>query len=442
MKPEFDYYEFLEVDREADQKTIKRAFLKKARVLHPDVNKEPDAEEQFKRLNEAYSVLSDEQRRANYDRFGDPDGPGGYGGGMDDIFGGGFGMEDLFSTFFGGGMGGRARAPRTRGRDMVMNLRITLEQAAAGLTRTVTYDRLAPCDDCGGTGSEDGGAVETCPACHGSGMQTRVQRTILGAMQTQTVCEECGGTGQVVAHPCPTCDGQGRTPSHDRVEIEIPAGVYDGQELRIAGMGEAGVRGEAAGDLVIHVSVEESQDFVRHGDDLVCVLDVDALHALVGTTRVQAGILAGERVEVAVPAASEHGSHVVVPGYGMPRQQGGRGDLVCVVNVVMPHDLTQDEFAQVAAVVAAIDARKEAEAASNAAAGDAGAGGTASDGDAEKNREGAAGVRARAAADAGARGVSTDGAGTEGADGAAATAAGAAGKPKKKPRFTKRKKKK
>ncbi|MEE1208884.1 MAG: DnaJ domain-containing protein, partial [Parafannyhessea umbonata] len=150
-----DYYEILGVERDADAKTIKRAFLKKARVLHPDVNKEPDAEEKFKEVNEAYSVLSDERKRANYDRYGTAEGPGGFGSDyvdMSDIFGGGFGINDIFDSFFGGGQGGgSSRAARTRGRDMGITLRVTLEEAAAGCTKTIAYDRLAPCDDCGGT---------------------------------------------------------------------------------------------------------------------------------------------------------------------------------------------------------------------------------------------------------------------------------------------------
>ena len=174
MDKERDYYEILGVDRDADDKTIKRAFLKKARTLHPDVNKEPGAEERFKEVNEAYSVLSDPRKRSNYDRYGTPDGPGGFGSDyvdMSDIFGGsGFGFSDIFDSFFGGGASsGGGRAARTRGRDMGITLRITLEEAAAGCTKTVAYDRLAPCDDCGGTGAADGGHEQACSRCGGTG---------------------------------------------------------------------------------------------------------------------------------------------------------------------------------------------------------------------------------------------------------------------------------
>ena len=164
-----DYYEILGVEHDADAKTIKRAFLKKARTLHPDVNQAPDAERKFKEVNEAYSVLSDERKRSNYDRFGTPDGPGGFGSDyvdMSDIFGGGFGVSDIFESFFGGGATGAAgRAARTRGRDMGITLRVTLEEAAAGCTKTIAYDRLAPCDDCGGSGAADGGHATSCTRC-------------------------------------------------------------------------------------------------------------------------------------------------------------------------------------------------------------------------------------------------------------------------------------
>ena len=268
----------LGVGRDADAKTIKRAFLKKARTLHPDVSDEPDAEERFKEVNEAYSVLSDDTKRANYDRYGDPNGPAGFGGmgGMDDFFGGGFDMADLFSDFFGGRASGAGRV-RTRGRDMSVTLTISLEQAASGFERTITYDRLAPCEDCGGTGSADGEPPVTCPECGGTGYVVGWQHTILGRMQTQTTCPECHGTGQVIEHPCETCDGQGRTPSREKVKIAIPAGVDTGAQLVVEGAGEAGIRGDAAGDLVVRIDVAQSDRFVRQGDDLFRPLSIDAV---------------------------------------------------------------------------------------------------------------------------------------------------------------------
>ena len=349
-----DYYEILGVDRDADAKTIKRAFLKKARTLHPDVNKAPDAEEQFKEVNEAYTVLSDERKRANYDRYGTADGPAGFGSDyvdMSDIFGGGFGINDIFDSFFGGGSGG-GTAQRTRGRDMAMTLRVTLAEAAAGCTKTVAYERLAPCDDCGGTGVAEGGHERTCGRCHGTGVITQVQRTIFGQMQSQTVCPDCHGTGRVVDHPCETCEGQGRTPSRETVEVEVPAGIHSGQTVRLRGKGEAGVRGDSTGDLVVAIEVTPDERFERQGDDLFCRVVVDSLEAIVGTTREVDGILEGERVTVEVPAGCEFGQQVKVGGHGMPRQgMRSRGNLVAVVQVVPPEGLSAEELDEVRRIV-------------------------------------------------------------------------------------------
>ena len=351
MEETKDYYEILGVERDADAKTIKRAFLKKARTLHPDVSDAPDAEEQFKRVNEAYSVLSDERKRANYDRYGNPDGPAGFGGGVDvsDIFGG-FGMDDILSSFFGGGSSG-GRAARTAGRDMGITLRVTLAEAASGCTKTVAYDRLAPCDDCGGTGTAPGGHVTTCTRCHGTGRVTVVQRTVLGQMQTQTACPACGGSGHAIDHPCETCDGQGRTPSHETVKIDVPAGVHTGQSLKVSGYGEAGVRGDRAGDLLVRIEVAEDERFERQGDDLFHVERVSALEAMLGCTLQVQGVLTDEVVEVVVPRGCQPGQHLEVEGYGMPRLgMRARGKLVVVVDVTVPSDLTDSQVEALLAI--------------------------------------------------------------------------------------------
>ncbi len=343
-----DYYEILGVARDADKKTIKRAFLKLARELHPDVSDAPDAEERFKEVNEAYSVLSDDQRRSNYDRFGDPDGPGGFGGGsgyvdFSDIFGG-MGMEDIFSSFFGGGRGG-GRTTRTAGRDMGISLRITLAEAAAGCTKTIAYDRLAPCDDCDGKGMAEGGSVKTCPTCNGTGHVVTVQRTILGQMQATTPCPDCGGAGQTVDKPCETCDGQGRTPSREKVEIKIPAGIRSGQAVRVEGRGEAGVRGDTSGDLIVTIEISEDQTFERAGDDLYCRVEVDALEAIVGTSVSLEGVLPDDDVKVEVPAGCAYGQRIKVSGMGMPHMgRSDRGDLIAVVDITVPTDLSDDDM--------------------------------------------------------------------------------------------------
>ena len=347
MEPKKDYYEVLGVARDADQRTIKRAFLKLARTLHPDVNKEPDAEVRFKEVNEAYSVLSDERKRANYDQFGNPDGPGGFGSDfvdMSDIFGGGFGgMGDIFESFFGGGGRGGAAA-RTRGRDMSITLRITLAEAAAGVSKTIAYDRLAPCDDCNGTGVAEGGHETTCERCHGRGTVVEVQRTIFGQMQCQSTCPVCHGSGRVVDNPCDTCQGEGRTPSHETVKVDIPHGIRSGQSIRVDGRGEAGVRGDASGNLVVTVQVLEDERFERQGDDLIHIVDVDAIDAILGCEVEFDGILEGERLVAQVPAGCQYGQQVELRGSGMPRLgTSARGNMIVVVRVNVPSDIADEE---------------------------------------------------------------------------------------------------
>lgn len=346
MESHKDYYSVLGVARDADQRTIKRAFLKLARTLHPDVNKEPDAEKRFKEVNEAYSVLSDERKRANYDQFGDPNGPGGFGSDfvdMSDIFGGGFG--DIFDSFFGGG-GRGASATRTRGRDMSIALRITLVEAATGVSKTIAYDRLAPCDDCGGRGVAEGGHERTCDRCHGAGHVVEVQRTVFGQMQSQTTCPVCHGSGKVVDNPCETCGGEGRTPSHETVKVEIPHGVRSGQSIRIEGRGEAGVRGDTAGDLIATIQVLDDERFERRGDDLIHIVEVDAIDAMLGRTIEFEGILPHERVSVEVPSGCQYGQQIEVAGYGMPRLgSSARGTMIVVVRVTVPQNLAPEDIA-------------------------------------------------------------------------------------------------
>ena len=373
LEPKRDYYEVLGVDKDADARTIKRAFLKLARTLHPDVNKEPDAEEKFKEVNEAYSVLSDDQKRANYDRYGDPNGPSGFGSDyvdVSDIFGGsGFGFGDIFDSFFGGGAGrgGAAGQARTRGRDMGIHLQITLEEAAAGCTKTLSYERLAPCDDCNGTGTAEGGRMQTCSRCHGSGRVVEVQRTIFGQMQTQSTCPDCGGSGQVIDRPCETCEGQGRTPSREKVEVKIPAGIHSGQTVSVEGKGEAGLRGDACGNLVVSVDIKASERFERQGDDLYCTVKVDSLQAILGTTVVIDGILEGEQATIEVPAGCQFGQQVVVERRGMPRMgMIARGNLVAVVQVETPTDLTRAQLL----AISALEAERSLAAGGPAASGD------------------------------------------------------------------------
>lgn len=336
-----DYYEILGVERGASDADIRKAFHRKARTMHPDVSKDPDAEEKFKEVNEAYAVLSDSEKRDFYDRYGTVDGYGHGGPDLGDIFGG-FDMGDLFSSFFGGaatGSGGHAQ--RMDGRDMGASIFVTLQEAATGCSKEIAYNRLAPCESCEGTGCAEGGETVTCPTCHGTGQVVSVQRTFLGNMQTRSVCADCGGSGVTINHPCPECEGQGRLPDRERVSVKVPAGFSDGQQLRVPGYGEAGVRGAHAGDLIVTVRVAPDERFQRSGDDLHVRIEVSVAQAALGATLEVEGILPDELVEVEVPAGCQYDDTVRVPGMGMPRlRRGGRGDLIAHVDVVVPTSLT------------------------------------------------------------------------------------------------------
>lgn len=347
-----DLYEILGVSKDASESEIKKAFRRRARELHPDVNKAADAEDQFKELNEAYDVLSDPNKRAQYDRFGTIPGAagGGYGGGsgyvdFDDLFGGGFGgMGDIFSSFFGGQGGQGGRPARKEGRDMGVGLRITLEEVARGVEKEIVYDRLAPCPDCKGTGLGENGKVVTCPECGGKGRVVSVQRTFLGDMQTATTCKKCNGTGSSIENPCPECEGQGRVPDRQRVTVKVPAGIRDGQQLRVGGFGEAGIQGAQAGDLIVTCRVQPHEFFERDGDDLHGRANISFIQATLGAEIEIDGIMPDEKVQVRIPAGCQNEQVVRVKGFGMPRLKSDiRGSMYVHVNVVIPEKITKKQ---------------------------------------------------------------------------------------------------
>lgn len=347
-----DLYEILGVSKDASESEIKKAFRRRARELHPDVNKAADAEDQFKELNEAYDVLSDPNKRAQYDRFGTIPGAagGGYGGGsgyvdFDDLFGGGFGgMGDIFSSFFGGQGGQGGRPARKEGRDMGVGLRITLEEVARGVEKEIVYDRLAPCPDCKGTGLGENGKVVTCPECGGKGRVVSVQRTFLGDMQTATTCKKCNGTGSSIENPCLECEGQGRVPDRQRVTVKVPAGIRDGQQLRVGGFGEAGIQGAQAGDLIVTCRVQPHEFFERDGDDLHGRANISFIQAILGAEIEIDGIMPDEKVQVRIPAGCQNEQVVRVKGFGMPRLKSDiRGSMYVHVNVVIPEKITKKQ---------------------------------------------------------------------------------------------------
>lgn len=333
-----DYYELLGVARDASESDIKKAFRRKARETHPDVCELPDAEERFKAVNEAYDVLCDPQKRAMYDQYGTVD-PRQTGRGPDlgDIFGG-FGMEDLFSAFFGGGSSGRRAS--TEGRDVAVTVGITLEEAAAGATKHVVINRMVACEECSATGSADGSGAQRCDQCAGTGQKQSYRQTFLGTVTTSTPCTSCSGTGSVIAHPCSECAGQGRVPDKDHVDIEIPAGIDDGMQIRMRNRGETGIRGAAAGDLLVNIRVYPHEYLHRQGDDLHCRVSISISQAALGADVPVTGI-EGE-VEISIPAGSQHADTIRLRGQGMPRLRGsGRGDLMAHLAVEIPRKLTK-----------------------------------------------------------------------------------------------------
>ncbi len=342
-----DYYEVLGVPRDADDTTIKKAFRRLARELHPDVNKhDPDAEEKFKEAAEAYEVLSDAERRATYDRYG-REGlrSGGYAPNFE-----GFDVSDLFQAFFGGGglgdlfgMGGAARAGPIQGGDVAVAAEIDLAEAAQGAAVEVSYEAVTTCEHCHGNGAEPGTPIETCPRCQGSGQLRAVSRTPFGQVMRTTVCDVCHGDGRVAREPCKVCRGRGRKVERPKVKVDVPAGIADGQRIRIAGRGHSGERGGPAGDLYVLVRVREDPRFVRDGDDLVTAVDVSAPLAALGTI-VEVPTVLGENVEVDVPAGTQPHETLIVRGAGMPALRGRRkGDLRVVVNVVVPRHLNHKQ---------------------------------------------------------------------------------------------------
>jgi molecular chaperone DnaJ len=336
-----DYYEVLGVGREADETEIKKAFRRLARELHPDTNADdPDAEEKFKEAAEAYEVLSDAERRQLYDAYGH-DGPrsGGYSGFEGSI-------SDLFSAFFGGGFesafGGGARGGAVQGGDIALAATIELADAARGTQIDVAYDARALCETCHGNGAEPGTPIVTCPRCGGSGQLQAVSRTAFGQLVRSAVCDRCGGDGRLAEQPCHTCGGDGMKVVRRQISVDIPAGIADGQRIRLSGRGHGGERGGPSGDLYVIVRVQEDERFLRDGDDLVTVIDVPAPLAALGTT-VQVPTLDGD-VPVEIPAGTQPGETIRLGGRGMPPLRRGRtGDLRIVVNVTVPRRLSRDQ---------------------------------------------------------------------------------------------------
>jgi molecular chaperone DnaJ len=336
-----DYYEILGVGREASETEIKKAFRGLARELHPDVNDhDPEAEEKFKEAAEAYEVLSDAERRQTYDAYGHE---GLRSGGFDPRAGFGS-IDDIFQAFFGsgGGFGFGGGARSAAGADITIAIEIDLAEVATGVRREITYDAVARCEHCNGNGAEPGTPIKTCDRCGGAGEMRQVTRTPFGQMVRSAVCEACGGAGKIPESPCEVCGGSGRTHRAKTSAIEVPAGIEDGQRMRVSGAGHAGEAGAAAGDLYVEVRVREDERFQRDGHDLVSMVSIPATEAMLGTTVTVETLDSEQEIEVA--AGTQPGHEVVLRGAGLPRLGGRRrGNLRVILNVVVPTNLDDEQ---------------------------------------------------------------------------------------------------
>ncbi|MFW5972094.1 MAG: molecular chaperone DnaJ [Bacillota bacterium] len=342
MASKRDYYEVLGVSRDADEDEIKKAYRKKARKLHPDVNKDdPNAEENFKELSEAYEILSDSNKRARYDQYGHS-GINDQDFNFDDFAQGGFGgFEDIFDMFFGGGRGGRRRGPR-RGNDLQYRLRISFETAAFGGAEEINIPRTETCNTCNGSGAKPGTDTKTCPKCHGNGQIRTTQQTPFGHFAQTSVCDRCGGDGRIVEEPCPTCNGQGQVRKRRKITVNIPAGVENGSRLRMAGEGEAGEQGAPSGDLYIIIEVSSHKIFKRQGDDIHCEVPINFVQATLGD-EIEVPTLEG-KVKFNIPEGTQPGTSFRLKNKGIAHLNGyGRGDEYITVKIMIPKTLNDKQ---------------------------------------------------------------------------------------------------
>ena len=324
-----NYYEILEVSQNATKDEIKSAFRKKARTLHPDVNKEPDAEEKFKELGKAYETLMDDNKRATYDRYGE-----------DGLKSAGFDTNGPFAGGFGGGVD--PNAPQ-RGDDLRYDLEITFKEAVFGTTKEIKFDHLEICPECNGSGAEKGTQPITCSTCNGSGQVKTITRTPLGAISQISICPDCRGTGKKVGTPCTACKGYGKIEKNKKIEIRIPAGVDNLSKIRVSGEGDAGTNGGPAGDLFVVLRVKSSNYYKRDGVDVFTCLDIDPSQAVLGD-ELEVGTLDGAKV-VKIHPGIQSGNTIKIKGAGVPvlSRPSQRGDHIIIVNVQIPEQPTAEE---------------------------------------------------------------------------------------------------
>ena len=351
MADKRDYYEVLGLSKGAGEAEIKKAYRSLAKKYHPDLNPgNAEAEAKFKEINEAYDVLSDADKKAKYDQFGhsafDPTAGGGYGG----AYGGGFGdfgdIGDIFSSFFGGGFGGssgqRRNAP-TRGEDIAVRVTVTFEEAAFGVKKDVTYNRIQKCADCGGSGAAKGTHAETCKTCGGSGQRRVTQRIGGMAFQSTTTCDACRGTGKIIKTPCNECNGKGYVKVSKKLSVNIPAGIDDGERIALRGQGCDGRNGGPAGDLIITVSIKKHSVFERDGYNIYCDVPITVTEATLGA-EIDVPTLDGNQ-KFEIPDGTQPGTKFTIRQKGIPyiNNSNKRGDLVFTVNVEIPKGLNKEQ---------------------------------------------------------------------------------------------------
>lgn len=336
-----DYYEVLGVSKSATKEEIKKAYRKLSKKYHPDINKEADAAEKFKEIKEAYEVLSDDQKKAHYDQFGHTDPNQGFGGFGGADFGGGFGFEDIFSSIFGGGRRRDPNAPR-QGADLQYTMTLSFEEAVFGKETTIDIPREETCDTCHGSGAKPGSKVETCSHCQGAGQVSVEQNTPFGRIVNRRACHHCNGKGKIVREKCGTCHGAGQVNKNKKINVKIPAGVDDGQQLRVSGQGEPGFNGGPAGDLYVVFHVRPHEFFERDGDDIYCEMPLTFAQAALGA-EIEVPTLHG-KVKLKIPAGTQAGTKFRLKAKGVPNVRGyGQGDQHIIVRIITPTKLSEKQ---------------------------------------------------------------------------------------------------
>jgi molecular chaperone DnaJ len=338
-----DYYGMLGVGRDATPEELKRAYRRLARELHPDVNPDQTAQNRFKEVTIAYEVLSDPEKRRIVDLGGDPLGQGA--GTAGNPFAGFGGFGDVFEAFFGGAGGTRGGARRSRvrpGADALLQMSLTLDEAAFGVRRELNVETAVLCDKCHGSGCAPGTSPRTCPTCSGTGEMQSVQRSFLGQVVTTRACVACAGTGERISSPCPACGTEGRVRARRTITVDVPAGIEDGMRIRLSGQGEVGPGGGAAGDLYVEVAEQRHETFIREGSDLHCTIQVPMTAAALGTDLVLTTLDGEEKIDIR--AGTQHGTVFMVRGKGVPRLRSSqRGDLHVHVEVRVPTRLDDEQ---------------------------------------------------------------------------------------------------